>query len=806
MKQFLLLIIFLVSFSVLPLTGLLAQNHTVIKGKVTDASNTDPVSFANIGIKGKPGGTFTDVNGFYKIEMEKGEHILVFSCIGYEKIEHPITIPGDGKQILLDILMKPTAQELNTVVVSGSRYEQKVEESIATIEVLKAQTIQSSNPTSVDKAIGKIPGIAIVDDEPQIRGGSGFSSGLGSRVMVMVDEIPMMRGDAGRPDWGFLPVDDVEQIELVKGASSVVYGSSAITGAINIRTVYPKSIPETRVNTFMGIYSAPPRSYTKPWSGFNPIQYGFSISHLQQFDNIDLSVGASYYSDGGYIGGVPEVASDTAFNKGEFIKRAKIYFNTRVRNKKVAGLSYGLNGNFMYSESAQTYFWYDADTNIYKSYPGALSYFKVFSFYVDPFIQYYDKQGNQFSFKNRVYYGNTNATNNQSNRYTTLFDELKYSRRFSKLGDFTLTAGIVSIYSHSIGQVFSGILAADGTTSANQSGTFSSENASVYVQLSKKFFKRLSVEAGARYEYYNIADLIESKPIFRAGLNYQASKSTYLRISAGQGYRAPSIGERYITTNSGGFGFYPNPKLQSEYCNSYEVGIKQMFRIGKFAGMLDLAGFYEDYWNYVEFNFGIWGNGPINKSLGFKFLNIGPARIYGGDFTFAGEGKLARDLELSVLLGYTYTAPQAVKPDEVYYQNLESSTQKVRNYTYANTSTDTANNILKYRIQHLVKSDLQFTFKKRFSAGITGNYFGYMQNIDIFLYQLDTPKAMHSGIVKYREQHHSGNFIVDCRVGYAFGIFKVSLLVNNLMNTEYSLRPITIEAPRTTSVQVLVNI
>ena len=43
-------------------------------------------------------------------------------------------------------------------------------------------------------------------------------------------------------------------------------------------------------------------------------------------------------------------------------------------------------------------------------------------------------------------------------------------------------------------------------------------------------------------------------------------------------------------------------------------------------------------------------------------------------------------------------------------------------------------------------------------------------------------------------------------VGYAFGIFKVSLLVNNLMNTEYSLRPITIVAPRTTSVQVLVNI
>ena len=369
-----------------------------------------------------------------------------------------------------------------------------------------------------------------------------------------------------------------------------------------------------------------------------------------------------------------------------------------------------------------------------------------------------------------------------------------------------MVVGVMNVYSHSEGQVFSGILASDGTTTANQSGTYNSENFSFYLQLSKKFFKRLTIEAGGRFEYYHIADLTESKPIFRAGLNFQASKSTFIRASAGQGYRAPSIGERYITTNSGGFGFYPNPQLQSEKCNSYEIGVKQLFKIGKFAGMLDLAGFYEDYWNYVEFNFGVWGHGQINKSIGFKFLNTGPAKIFGGDFTFAGEGKLSRNLELSVLLGYTYTVPKATAPDDVYYENFETSTQKTRYYTYANTSTDTTNNILKYRIQHLVKSDFQFTFKKRLSAGITGRYYGYMQNIDIFLYQLDTPKAMHSGIVKYRQEHNGGNFIVDLRVGYAFGIFKVSMIINNLMNTEYSLRPITIEAPRTTSLQVLLNI
>jgi hypothetical protein len=148
----------------------------------------------------------------------------------------------------------------------------------------------------------------------------------------------------------------------------------------------------------------------------------------------------------------------------------------------------------------------------------------------------------------------------------------------------------------------------------------------------------------------------------------------------------------------------------------------------------------------------------------------------------------------------------ALHPDEIYYSHMESSTGKVRYYTYANTSTDTTGNILKYRIQSLFKSDLELTYKKRFSIGFSGKYYGYMKNIDIFLYQMDTPLAMHSGIKKYREQNNDGNYIVDVRVSYNIRDFKFSLLVNNFFNTEYSLRPITIEAPRTTSLQVLLHI
>jgi len=808
MKFFYLLLLTMI-FTLLSSKGIQAQ-VCVVQGKVLDEQTNEPLPFVNIGIKGLPTGTFSDNNGFYQLELTRGDIVLIISCVGYEKQEQHINVDG-RKRFFLDILMTPVSQELSTFVVSGSKYEQKVENSISTIEVLKSQSILSSNPSSIDKAIDKVPGITIVNNEPQIRGGSGFSSGLGSRVMIMVDDIPVLRGDAGRPDWGFLPVDDVEQIEVVKGASSVVYGSSAITGAVNILTAYPKDKPETKINSFIGVYSRPDRSYATPWTGMNPIIFGLSLSHLQKADNIDLGFGVNLYSDQGYIGGTPanvrDALPDSAFNKGAFTKRGKVYFNTRVRNKKIDGLTYGINGNFMYNENAETYFWYNADSNLYRAYPGALSHFKQFTFFVDPYVKYFNKNGNSHSLKNRIYYGNTDANNNQSNRYLTVYNDYQHTQRFKNVKDLVLVLGITNIYSHSYGKVFSGILDSLGTTAANQNGEFSSENLAVYVQLEKKFWDRLSLLAGGRWEYYQIAGTTENRPIFRGGLNMRAGKATFFRASVGQGYRAPTIGERYITTNSGGFGFYPNPDLKSETCLSYEVGAKQLFKVGKFAGMADISGFLENYQNYIEFNFGIWGNAPLlNNDIGFKFLNTGPARIYGLDMTLGGEGKIVRNLDMSLLVGYTYSVPTALHPDEVYYSHKEHSTGLVRDYTYANTSTDTSGNILKYRIQSLFKSDLELTYRKRFSIGFSGKYFGYMKNIDIFLYQMDTPNAMHSGIKKYRAENNNGNFIVDVRVSYSVRDFKFSFLVNNFFNTEYSLRPITIEAPRTTSLQVLLHI
>ena len=787
------------------LTDLAQGQVSVIKGKIMDEKTNEPLPFVNIGIKGQSSGTFSDSNGAFRLELQKGEYSLVLSSVGYEKIEKHVHVDGK-KTIVLDILLTSTSQELSTVVVSASKYAQRMQESISSIEVLKAKNIEISNLPSADKVVDKMPGITVVNNEPQIRAGSGFSSGLGSRVMIMVDEIPLLRGDAGRPDWALLPIDDVDQIELVKGASSVVFGSSAINGAVNVRTAWPKDEPCTKIITFWGAYSQPEKKYSTPWTGMNPMVYGFTVTHSQKFDNIDLTGGISYFKDQGYIGGTPEgKVSDTIYNNGQFNNRFKFYFNSRVRSKKVNGLSYGINGNFMFQEYAETYFWYDADTNIYRSFPGSLSKFKIFTFYVDPFLKYYAPNGDVHSLKNRVYYLNSDGLYNQTAQCVTVYNEYQYTHKFKKVNDLMLVAGVTNIFSYTYGKVFSGKLAADGTTTLGENGTHNAENFAVYAQLEKKFFNRLSVLFGGRYEYYKLADLQESKPIFRAGINFQAAKNSFFRLSVGQGYRVPSIGERYITTTSGNFGFYPNPELSSESSVSYEAGFKQIFKFGKFAGMFDVAGFYENYKNYVEFNFGYWGMNPNpSKDLGFKFFNTGPARIYGIDLSFTGEGDIARNVNLALMVGYTYSIPQSLDPDYIFYTNPNNPDNSL---TYITTSSDTTGYILKYRVQSLLKADIQVTYKK-ISTGFGGRYYGFMNNIDKFFYEILDGQmfGVKTGIKKYREEHNTGTFILDYRVSYALKNFKFSVIINNLMNTEFSLRPLTVEPPRMTQLQVIYKI
>ena len=114
--------------------------------------------------------------------------------------------------------------------------------------------MKNKNTTNIQTAIEQVPGVTITDGQANIRGGSGWSYGAGTRVQVMVDDMPLISGDAGQAQWSLISTENINQVEVIKGASSALYGSSALNGVINIRTAYPSSEPETKVNFHHGFY------------------------------------------------------------------------------------------------------------------------------------------------------------------------------------------------------------------------------------------------------------------------------------------------------------------------------------------------------------------------------------------------------------------------------------------------------------------------------------------------------------------------------------------------------------------------
>ncbi|MDP4588738.1 MAG: TonB-dependent receptor, partial [Flavobacteriales bacterium] len=180
-----------------------------IKGTITDASNKTVLPGASVFNQDGQGIT-SDIDGNYELKLDAGTHKISFSFIGYDKQEKTITLSA-GQALELNIALKPSNFNLDIVVVSAGKFEQDLSEVTVSMDVLSPQLIENKNTTSMDDLLQQSPGVSIVDGEPQIRSGSGYSFGAGSRVMILIDDLPMLSGDAGRPSWGFLPVENVEQ-------------------------------------------------------------------------------------------------------------------------------------------------------------------------------------------------------------------------------------------------------------------------------------------------------------------------------------------------------------------------------------------------------------------------------------------------------------------------------------------------------------------------------------------------------------------------------------------------------------------
>ena len=722
----------------------------LVTGRVSDKDNQEPLAGAHV-IFGKGTGTSTDENGFFSFQASPGKLSVEFKYIGYRSHTEILEIIA-GETLEMNIMMEPESQLIDQIVVSADRMEQKESELTVSMDVIKSDLLSRSHITDAQELITKTPGIEVLDGQASIRGGSGYSYGVGSRVLALIDGLPMMSGDAGNIKWSFLPLENLSQVEIIKGASSVLYGSSALNGVINFRTADASNIPLTQFFVEGGVFDVPSNGDWKWWD--TPRVFAnTSFSHLQKFGKTDIGVGVNLAADRGY----------RKFNEENL---GRISFRLKHHSSKTQGLKYGLNLNAGTTYKTDFILWEDATTGALKQDTSTVSTLHGYFFTADPFITFGGTGKTKHDFRMRYQYTANKfpvRTNNDASSSSVYGEYLFY---YQITGFIKLTAGVSENWS---------------SINSNFYGDHQGLNIAGFTQLEVRPVSSLKIIGGLRVEQ-NILDEERDGivPVFRAGINFQAAENTFIRASFGEGYRYPSIAEKYASTTLGSVRIFPSPYVKAESGWSSEIGIKQGVLLGKTMGEGDLSLFFSQNTDMIEYVFGIHQDPSTGLSgLGFKATNVEQSRVYGGEIEFMLK-RLFGEFASTLTGGYTYIYPV-----------------EFNSYTSQNTDI-----YLKYRRKHSAKISLISAWRS-IEGGLDLYARSKTLNIDDVFLNPATREELLPGFYDYWLENNTGYFLMDGNIGYRISdAVKVSVAVKNITNTEYMGRPGDIQPHRNYSIRL----
>ncbi len=221
-----------------------------IRGIVSDEGSTVP--FANIYLEGTSLGTSSDENGSYVLKnVAPGSYKLKVTVLGYRPFSKNILIgPNDKRNIAVTLVA--ASEQLDEMVVSGTLKAVSRSESPVPVEVY-SPTFLKQNPTaSIFEALQNVNGV-----RPQINcnvcnTGDIHINGLeGPYTLVLIDGMPIVSGLGTVYGLSGIPNSLIEQIEIVKGPASSLYGSEAVGGLINIITKNALEAPNFFADAFV---------------------------------------------------------------------------------------------------------------------------------------------------------------------------------------------------------------------------------------------------------------------------------------------------------------------------------------------------------------------------------------------------------------------------------------------------------------------------------------------------------------------------------------------------------------------------
>ncbi|HVO73842.1 MAG TPA: TonB-dependent receptor [Ignavibacteriaceae bacterium] len=225
-----------------------------LKGKVTDGLSGEPLEGAAVFISSK-NMAYTNPDGNYIIkDAAEGSFDIEVVQLGYEKFSERINIPGDT---LKNFFLLPSPIELDEVIVSTSRTDKQLRNSPYSELLIGSNQIRNQTYQSLPDALKSEPGISLIREgawgsEVSIRGLSR------ENVVALIDGNRISTSTDVAARFSLVDLNDIERVEIIKGASSALYGSGATGGIVNIIT---KSPPFNDVFSLKGYLS----------SGFNSV-------------------------------------------------------------------------------------------------------------------------------------------------------------------------------------------------------------------------------------------------------------------------------------------------------------------------------------------------------------------------------------------------------------------------------------------------------------------------------------------------------------------------------------------------------
>jgi outer membrane receptor protein involved in Fe transport len=755
---------------------------SVIKGTLKDASNGKPLDGATV-LQPPANGTLTDEKGNFQLNVESGDVTLIFSYLGMQSDTQIYTVkPGETKTVNIEMGEKPT--ELGTVVIGESKYAVKLQKLTGSTDVIKPRMLENNNITNLQQAITKIPGVTILDGQASIRGGSGYAYGSGSRVTLVIDDLPLMSPDRGEIKWSFVPTENVEQMELMKGASTLQYGSSALNGVLQVRTSYPREEPQTKFTFYYEGVGKPPVDSFQWWKRDGqllnaPNTAGMTFLHSQKFKDVDF-----------VISGMAQGMQSHLNEEYEYLAR----FNTKLKYvpHKFNRLSMGLNTTVMYRRNGFQFYWKGAGSP-YISADGVSIDEDFIQYLIDPWISYRDKSNSIHKINLRVFNQRESDAKDGRPSFTSLYTEYQFRHQFGSW--VNLLVGAVNNHSW---------------MEDNTLGQHQMDQPALYA-IGEFTWKGLTINGGLRGEALRLdSSFAFGPPVGRLGLNWQIRKLNYIRASWGSAFRFPSIAERFVLYDLAGVKILPNPGIKPESGWTAELGYKRSFQIGKFLGYYDFVLFWTEFKNMIEFTFGTkFENGSLFPY--FQSQNVSKARIFGWETSIAGEGKVG-PVDINTLIGYTYFYGVDL--------NDTSATRNVGDFigdafskfvlpTPKDDSTSTAYSkwdkltagMLRYRNRHTMKADIDLAIYSKYHIGTSIQFYGYMTSVDkIFEVFIKDAKAERA------KRINQGDWAWDLRAGYDFNKnISLNFIVKNVLNANYATRFTKPERPRSYTVQFTVR-